>query len=61
MDAETFRLWAKLMHRRTHALDMDAMIAATAKQHNLIVVTRNVGDFIPFQVDVLNPFLPREE
>jgi toxin FitB len=56
MDAETFRLWTRLMHRRSDTLYEDAMIAATAKQHHLIVVTRNVVDFEPFEVDVLNPF-----
>lgn len=29
---------------------------ATAEQHGLTVVTRNVGDFKPFGVPVLNPF-----
>jgi len=56
MDAETFRLWARLMHRRSDTLYEDAMIAATAKQHHLTVVTRNVIDFEHFEVDVLNPF-----
>lgn len=57
MDAETFRIWAHLMHRRSRSLYMDAMIAATAEQHRLTVVTRNVCDFVPFQSKVLNPFL----
>jgi predicted nucleic acid-binding protein len=56
MDAETFRLWARLMHRRSDTLVEDAMIAATAKQHGLVVVTRNVADFLPFGVQVFNPF-----
>jgi predicted nucleic acid-binding protein len=42
MDAETFRLWAKLMHRKTNTVHEDAMIAATAMQHALTVVTRNM-------------------
>lgn len=36
----------------------DAMIAATAKVHKLTVVTRNVVDFQPFEVQLLNPFSP---
>ncbi|HLQ93933.1 MAG TPA: type II toxin-antitoxin system VapC family toxin [Xanthobacteraceae bacterium] len=56
MDAVTFRVWAKLMHRRSNALLDDAMIAATALVHGLQVVTRNVRDFKDFGVDVFNPF-----
>jgi len=56
MEAETFRLWARLMHSRSDTLYEDAMIAATAKQHMLTVVTRNVGDFMSFGVEVFNPF-----
>ncbi|MET3496641.1 type II toxin-antitoxin system VapC family toxin [Variovorax boronicumulans] len=56
MDAQTFRLWAKLMHRNSNTLYEDAMIAATAKQHSLTVVTRNVSDFAGFGVEVFNPF-----
>ena len=56
MDAETFRAWARLMHRRSDTLYEDAMIAATARMHNLTVVTRNVGDFAQFDVRVFNPF-----
>lgn len=56
MDAATFRAWARLMHRRSDTLIEDAMIAATASVHGLSVVTRNVADFKPFAVPVLNPF-----
>ena len=56
MDAATFRVWARLMHRRSDTLIEDAMIAATASVHGLSVVTRNVADFKHFGVPVLNPF-----
>lgn len=56
MDATTFRAWAKLMHRRSNTVYEDAMIAATAQVHNLTVVTRNVADFKPLGVAVLDPF-----
>jgi predicted nucleic acid-binding protein len=56
MDAATFRAWAKLMHRRSDALIEDAMIAATAHEHGLEVVTRNVRDFKAFGVAVFNPY-----
>lgn len=56
MDATAFRSWARLMHRKADDLIEDAMIAATAAIHNLIVVTRNVRDFEGFNVLTLNPF-----
>jgi predicted nucleic acid-binding protein len=36
--------------------DRDALIAATALVHGLIVATRNVADFEGMGVDVLNPW-----
>lgn len=59
MDVPTFRMWAKLMHRRSDTLIEDAMIAATARVHGLQVVTRNVRDFRGFDVTVVNPFTRR--
>lgn len=56
MDAPTFRIWAKLMHRQSDTVYEDAMISATALRHKLTVVTRNVRDFERFKVSVFNPF-----
>jgi predicted nucleic acid-binding protein len=38
---------------------VDLMIAATALENGLTVVTRNVSDFEPTEVAVLNPFSQR--
>ncbi len=59
MDGRTFRVWARLMHRRSDEPIEDVMIAATALSHNLVVVTRNVRDFEPLGVTTLDPFAPR--
>ena len=56
MDANTLRVWARLLHRKSDTLVEDAMIAATATVHALTVVTRNVRDFTDFGVKLLNPF-----
>jgi toxin FitB len=54
--ATCFRRWAKLIHRQSDTRFADAMIAATAFTHNLVVVTRNVRDFEHFDCPLLNPF-----
>lgn len=56
MDAEAFRAWARLMHRKSDTLYEDAMIAATAQVHGLTVASRNVADFKTLGMEVFNPF-----
>jgi predicted nucleic acid-binding protein len=47
--------WGHLMARRTLPVS-DGLIAATARVHNLTLVTRNVADFAQTGVDVVNPW-----
>lgn len=56
LDGRAFRLWAKLMHGRSETLYEDALIAASARVHDLTVVTRNIADFADFNVPLFDPF-----
>ena len=56
MDASVFRVWARLMHRRSDTMTEDAMVAATATVHRLTVVTRKVSDFEQLGVELQKPF-----
>jgi hypothetical protein len=56
MDASCFRTWAVMMWKKSPDLAFDAMIAATARAHDLTVATRNVRHFATFDVSVMNPF-----
>ena len=58
-DGAVFRAWGRLMHGAQDRLIEDALIAATALVHGLTVVTRNLRDFRPFGVAVLDPFAAR--
>ena len=57
MNVATFRQWAILMHRQSDTVYEDAMIASTAIENKLTVVTRNIRDFERFQVPLFNPFV----
>ena len=56
MDTSCFREWARLMEGKQEHLLEDAMIAATARTHGLVVATRNDKDFAQLDVPVENPF-----
>lgn len=56
LEGRTFRIWARSF--RGKATLEDGLIAATAVQHGLTVVTRNIKDFEPIGVKTLNPFQP---
>ncbi len=47
--------WGRITAKTPLAVS-DSLIAATALTHGLTVATRNVADFIPCGVPVLNPF-----
>ena len=48
------------LHVPTPRAERDALIAATALVHGLTVVTRNVSDFAPTGVAILNPWEPTQ-
>lgn len=56
MDTTCFREWGRILDRKPDELMEDAMIAATARVHHLIVATRNEGDFKRLDVRIFNPF-----
>lgn len=60
LDAQTLLVWGNLSVRLESTGQpvgvMDGLIAAVALQHNLTMVTRNVENFIPCGVQVLNPW-----
>ena len=60
LDTQTMFLWGSLtarMENSGHPMPaMDSLIAATALQNSLILATRNVSDFLPCGVQVINPW-----
>ena len=55
--AEIADVWGRMSTLRTVPI-IDSLLAATAKGHGLTIVTRNVSDFVEFDIAVLNPFAP---
>ncbi|MCY3959452.1 MAG: type II toxin-antitoxin system VapC family toxin [Chloroflexi bacterium] len=60
VDVPTARRWGRLSATLGHS-GADLLIAATALQHGLTVVTRNPRHFHPTGVPLLNRFLPSED
>ena len=56
MDTLCFREWGSIMCGKPPELLEDAMIAATARVHGLIVATRDERDFRRLDVQTFNPF-----
>lgn len=60
IDATTADAWGfltALAQRRGHPIAaVDGLIAATACRHDLTLVTRNVRDFEPLDIRLLNPW-----
>ena len=60
IDYETSIIWGQIMtsasRRRLKLPYHDSLLAATAKRHGLTVMTRNVGYFAPFNIEVFNPW-----
>lgn len=60
IDQETCRMWGELTAAAQKAgrtiPASDGLIAATARQHGLYIMTRNRADFEPSGVPVLNPW-----
>ena len=47
--------WGRLMAQRSRPM-ADALIAATARVNNKVLVTRNVTDFADMGLDLINPW-----
>jgi toxin FitB len=64
VDEDVFVVWRRLVEKgkaMRHTFPQpDLFIAATAVLHDLCVVTRNAGDFLPTGAPVLNPWTGTE-
>ena len=57
IDAATADRWGRLMAQAARPLPaIDALLAATALQNDLTLVTRNIKDFAGLDVPLINPW-----
>lgn len=57
IDAHTADRWGRLMASAARPLPaIDGLLAATALQHDLTLVTRNTRDFAGLEVQLVNPW-----
>ena len=60
LDVNILIQWGKLnarMETRGQSMPaIDSLIAATAQEHNFILVTRNEADFAGTEIEILNPW-----
>lgn len=57
VDAAVADRWGRLIAQAARPLPaIDSLLAATALQHDLVLVTRNTRDFAGLPVEVFNPW-----
>lgn len=65
IDYETSIIWGQIMssaaRRRLKLPYHDSLVAATAKRHELTVMTQNIGYFAPFNIEIFNPWADPKE
>jgi len=65
IDYETGIIWGQIMssaaRRRLKLPYHDSLVAATAKRHDLTVMTQNIGYFAPFNIEIFNPWADPKE
>jgi predicted nucleic acid-binding protein len=57
IDANVAHRWGQLLADASRPLPaIDSLLAATAQEHNLVLVTRNEKDFAGLAMEVINPW-----
>jgi predicted nucleic acid-binding protein len=57
VDGAVAQRWGRLLAEAGRPLPaIDSLLAATAIEHNLVLVTRNIKDFAALPVDLFNPW-----